>query len=168
MRVGSGVAAFALVTGLASAAAAATPPPETAHVLVQAFSFQPPAVTIAGGGAVSWTVGTDPEQHTVTPREPGAFEGSSQLFTGDTFTVTFDRAGSFEYFCSLHPNMVATVEVTIPEATPPPSPTTAPTATPPPREAPAAGEPAPDLTLVVVAAAAAVLALLVLLARRRA
>ena len=167
MRVGSGVAAFALVVGLASAAAAATPPPETAHVLVQAFSFQPPAVTIGAGGAVTWTVGTDPEQHTVTPREPGAFEGSNQLFTGDTFTVTFDRAGSFEYFCSLHPNMVASVEVTIPEATQPPSPTTAPTPTPPPAAVPSASETAPDLTLVVVAAAA-VLAVVVLLARRRA
>lgn len=167
MRVGSGVAGFALVLGLASAAAAATPPPETAQVLVQNFSFQPPAVTIAMDGTVTWTVGTDPEQHTVTPREPGAFEGSSQLFTGDTFTVTFEQPGAFEYFCSLHPNMVGTVEVTIPESTPPPSPTTAPT--PPPSEIPPAGETGPDATLIVVAAAVALgaIAMLVLLARRR-
>jgi len=168
MGVGRSIAALALSLGLASAAAAATPPSETAQVLVQGFSFQPPAVAIVTEGSVTWTVGTDPEQHTVTPREPGAFEGSDQLFTGDTFTVTFNRAGSIEYFCSLHPNMVGTVEVSVPESTVAPIPPTAPTASPPPSELPSASETAPDLTLVVVAAAAAVVALVVLLTRRRA
>jgi plastocyanin len=174
MRVGSGLAACALVLGLASAAAAATPAAETAAVLVQNFSFQPPAVTIATGGSVTWTVGTDPEQHTVTPREPGGFEGSGQLFTGDTFSVTFDRAGSFEYFCSLHPNMIGTVEVSVPPSspveTPSAVPATSPAASSPPVSPPPAGETGQSPTLLIAAGVAALgaIALVLRAARRRA
>ncbi len=33
--------------------------------------------------------------------------------TGDTFATTFDTAGTFQYFCSIHPNdMQATIIVT--------------------------------------------------------
>ncbi|MDQ2965661.1 MAG: hypothetical protein M3R57_07410, partial [Chloroflexota bacterium] len=102
-RLRPAIAGLALVLSLASIASGATPPTADANVLVQGFSFQPPEVTIAAGGSVTWTVGSDTEQHTVTPREAGAFEGSSQLFTGDTFTVTFDQPGTVEYFCSVHP-----------------------------------------------------------------
>jgi plastocyanin len=172
MRAGSAVAALGLILGLVSTASGATPPAETAAVLVQGFSFQPPEVTIAAGGNVTWTVGTDPEQHTVTPREAGAFEGSGQLFTGDTFTVTFEDAATVEYFCSLHPNMVGTVEVSVP-ATPAASvPTGAPTPTP----SPGAAAPSPTAEtgagapLLVVAAVVGLglVALVAWLARRRA
>ncbi len=170
MRAGSAVAALGLILGLASTASGATPPAETAAVLVQGFSFQPPEVTIAAGGNVTWTVGTDPEQHTVTPREAGAFEGSGQLFTGDTFTVTFEDAGTVEYFCSLHPNMVGTVEVSVP-ATPAASiPTRAPTASPGAAAPPPTAETAPTAPLLVVAAVVVLglVALVAWLARRRA
>lgn len=171
MRAASVVGAVVLSLGLAIAAFAATPPADTAAVLVQGFSFQPPAVSIVAGGSVTWTVGTDPEQHTVTPREQGAFEGSGQLFTGDTFTVTFDQPGVVEYFCSLHPNMVGTVEVAAAAtATPATLPTASPAVSSEPGEPPPAGDTAPNPTLLVVAAVLGlgVIALLALFARRRA
>lgn len=169
MRVGTSLAALALILGLASAAFGATPA-ETADVLVQNFSFQPPAVTIAAGGAVTWTVGTDPEQHTVTPREPGSFEGSGHLFTGDTFTVTFEQPGTVEYFCSLHPTMVGTVEVSV-APTPVasvsvPAPTASPVAGVP---APAGdGGPGPQLLIAAIVVGLGMVALGIWLARRRA
>lgn len=171
MRTLTSLAALVLIVGLASPAAGAVPSP-TAAVLVQDFSFQPPAVSIVAGGSVTWTLGTDPEQHTVTPREAGAFEGSGQLFTGDTFTVTFEQPGTIEYFCTLHPAMVGTVEVSAPAATATPAalPTQSPASSPAVGEPGPAGQPASDLTLLVVAAVLGLglIALLALLARRRA
>jgi plastocyanin len=177
MRVGSIVAALALILGVAWTASAATPPAAEADVLVERFSFQPPEVTVASGGSVTWTIGSDPEQHTVTPREAGTFEGSGQLFTGDTFTVTFDQPGRFEYFCSLHPNMVGAVEVLLPATPAASAPTRTPAATaeaspgaragaaqPPPAAEPGSGLP---LLAVVTTLGLAVAALVAWLARRR-
>lgn len=167
MRAGRSIAALAVILGLAGPASGATPPTETADVLVENFSFQPPAVSIVAGGSVTWTVGSDPEQHTVTPREAGAFEGSGQLFTGDTFTVTFEEPGTVEYFCSLHPTMVGTVEVSAPTAAvPTPTPTPSPGADVP----PPAGETASALPLLLVAVVVGlgVIALIAWLSRRRA
>lgn len=162
--------ALALMLGLASTASGATPAAEAADVLVQNFSFQPPAVSIVAGGSVTWTVGSDPEQHTVTPREPGSFEGSGHLFTGDTFTVTFEQPGTVEYFCSLHPTMVGTVEVSV-APTPVasvsvPAPTASPVAGVP---APAGdGGPGPQLLIAAALVGLAAVALVAWLARRRA
>ncbi|MEX2011175.1 MAG: plastocyanin/azurin family copper-binding protein [Chloroflexota bacterium] len=170
MRVGTTLAALLLILGLAATAFGATPPAETAAVLVQGFSFQPPAVSIAAGGSVTWTVGSDSEQHTVTPRGAGEFEGSGQLFTGDTFTVTFDESGTVEYFCSLHPNMTGTVEVSVPPtpvaSAPPPIPPASPGAVAP----PPAGGTGSSAQLLVVAAVVGLglVAVVAWLARRRA
>ena len=167
MRVGTSLAALALILGLATTASAATAPAEAA-VLVQGFSFQPAAVTIAAGGSVTWTVGSDPEQHTVTPREPGEFDGSGQLFTGDTFTVTFEQPGTVEYFCSLHPNMTGSVDVTVPPtpvaSDPAPAPTSSPVALPPASEAGSG----PQVPIVAIVVGLGLLAAVLLLARRRA
>jgi plastocyanin len=167
MRAGRSIAALAVILGLAGPASGATPPAAEAAVLVQGFAFQPPDVRIAAGGSVTWTLGSDPEQHTVTPREAGAFEGSGQLFTGDTFTVTFEEPGTVEYFCSLHPTMVGTVEVSVPAA---PVPTATPTASPGAGVPPPAGETGSGLPLPVLAAVLGlgVVALVAWLARRRA
>lgn len=85
-------------------------------VLVEAFAFAPSAVTIPTGASVTWTIGTDPEQHTVTPTDDSAFAGSGQLFTGDTFSVRFETAGAFGYLCTLHPFMTGTVTVVAAES----------------------------------------------------
>ncbi len=85
-------------------------------VLVEAFAFAPSAVTIPTGASVTWTIGTDPEQHTVTPTDDSAFAGSGQLFTGDTFNVRFETAGAFDYLCTLHPFMTGTVTVVAAES----------------------------------------------------
>jgi plastocyanin len=169
MRAVRCLAALALILSVSSPASGATPPAETADVLVQGFSFQPPAVNIVAGGSVTWTVGTDPEQHTVTPREPGAFEGSGHLFTGDTFTVTLDQPGTVEYFCSLHPTMVGTVEVSVPPTPAASVLAPAPTASPVASVPPSAGEagPGPPLLIAAIVVGLVAVALFAWLARRR-
>jgi plastocyanin len=65
-------------------------------------------VTVAAGETVTWShEGGLP--HTVTA-EDGAFD-SGDLSGGDTFSHTFEEAGSFPYVCSIHPDMTGTVEV---------------------------------------------------------
>ncbi len=82
---------------------------DTARVEIQAHGFSAPTLTVKAGTTVTWT-NLDDDAHTVTSdantfRSPG-------LDTGETFSYTFTRAGTFEYFCSLHPLMTGKVVVT--------------------------------------------------------
>ena len=47
--------------------------------------------------------------HTVAAMD-GTFH-SQALDTEDKFSFTFDKAGTFEYFCSLHPQMIGKIIV---------------------------------------------------------
>ena len=82
---------------------------DTARVEIQAHGFSAPTLTVKAGTTVTWT-NRDDDAHTVTStantfRSPG-------LDTGETFTYTFTRPGTYEYFCSLHPLMTGKVVVT--------------------------------------------------------
>lgn len=77
-------------------------------VAIGDFFFDPEMTSVAVGDTVTWTHEGD-ITHNVTARD-GSF-ASDNLRVGETFTHTFDTAGSFEYRCTLHGQMVATVEV---------------------------------------------------------
>jgi plastocyanin len=75
-----------------------------AAVTIDNFSFSPTTLTVKRGTTVVWT-NKDDDVHTVKSDEgPQAFK-SSALDTGDSFTVTFDKAGTYQYICSIHPHM---------------------------------------------------------------
>ena len=92
------------------------------------------------GDTIVWTQ-QHQTTHTTTSGTPGNLDGiwdSEFLNNGQTFSFTFTEAGTFPYFCTIHPSMRATVTVTegdsaapSPTATPTPMPT--PSATPTPR-----------------------------------
>jgi plastocyanin/sugar lactone lactonase YvrE len=149
----------ALLVGLAALGGGAGPgdaaqPGAPAAVTIQNFAFTPAALQVTRGTTVVWTQ-RDMVSHTVTSGTPGgagagAVFGSGNLSLGQTFSFTFMTAGSYAYFCSIHPYMTAAVQVTdsapatpAPSATPTPPPTAspAPTATPSPTPAPAAVAP---------------------------
>ena len=78
--------------------------------------FIPSPVTIEAGETVTWdnTEGTTP--HTATSGGPGgddqgAVWDSSLIMTGQSFSFTFDTAGTYDYFCMVHPWMEGTVIV---------------------------------------------------------
>ncbi|MEX2550745.1 MAG: plastocyanin/azurin family copper-binding protein [Nitriliruptoraceae bacterium] len=79
-----------------------------ATVTIRDFSFEPDALAIQVGDTVTWTHEGD-LTHNVTARD-GSF-ASENLGTGQTFTHTFTEAGSFEYRCTLHGQMIATLDV---------------------------------------------------------
>ena len=63
------------------------------------------------GDTVTFT-NSDAFAHTVTSKKDQAFEFASGKFKdGETFDLTFDEAGTFAYFCEIHPTMRATVIV---------------------------------------------------------
>jgi len=76
--------------------------------------FVPSMVTIDVGGEVTWE-NNDTAAHTVTSGTPtggpdGHFD-SSLVMAGSSFSHTFDAAGTFDYFCMVHPWMAGTVIV---------------------------------------------------------
>jgi plastocyanin len=82
--------------------------PETIEVKIDNFSFGPAALTIPAGTTVTWT-NRDDIPHTVVSTE-GAFK-SKVLDTDEKFSFTFSKAGTYPYFCSIHPKMTGKVIV---------------------------------------------------------
>jgi plastocyanin len=72
------------------------------------FSYSPPMLVVAPGTTVTWT-NADDDVHTVVDKER-KFK-SAALDTNDTFSQTFTAPGEYDYFCSLHPQMVGKVIV---------------------------------------------------------
>ncbi|MGH2560746.1 MAG: cupredoxin domain-containing protein [Thermomicrobiales bacterium] len=79
-----------------------------AAVSIANFAFDPSSIDVAAGATVTWT-NDDVAPHTVTA-DDGSFD-SGTLEPGDSFSFTFDAPGSFSYFCAIHPNMTASVNV---------------------------------------------------------
>ena len=108
-------AAAALVLSAPVQATAADPSPQLAAaapatVTIDNFAFSPPLLTVAPGTTVTWD-NKDEEPHTVTSADGGITFKSPALDTDDKFTFTFDKPGTYKYFCSIHPHMVGTIEV---------------------------------------------------------
>jgi plastocyanin len=100
---------LAVVMGLAVVAVGAQAfGGRSVDVGIKEFKFAPAALEIPRGTTVTW-VNHDEETHTITSTT-GAFT-SRGLGNDETFTQTFARPGSYEYFCALHPKMRATVIV---------------------------------------------------------
>jgi len=76
--------------------------------------FIPSTVVITVGGTVTWE-NTDTAAHTSSSGTPvdgpdGVFD-SSLIMAGGSFSHTFDTAGTYDYFCMVHPWMEGTVIV---------------------------------------------------------
>jgi plastocyanin len=80
----------------------------TTEVKIDNFSFSPATLEIKAGTRVTWT-NADDIPHTVVSDEK-IFK-SKALDTGEKFSFTFEKSGTYLYFCSLHPKMTAKVVV---------------------------------------------------------
>jgi len=77
-------------------------------VTIDNFTFSPKDLTVAVGTTVKF-VNHDDIPHTVV--EKNLSFRSKALDTDDTYSYTFATAGSFDYFCGLHPHMVGKIIV---------------------------------------------------------
>jgi plastocyanin len=83
-------------------------PATEVKVKIDNFSFTPSTITVPAGTTVRWTNGDD-IPHTVVSNEK-TFK-SKVLDTDQEFTFTFDKPGTYSYFCSIHPHMTGKVVV---------------------------------------------------------
>ncbi len=74
------------------------------------FSFGPSTLTVAVGTTVTWTNRDDIPHTVASSDDPKAFK-SKVLDTDEKFSFTFTKAGTYPYFCSIHPKMTAKVVV---------------------------------------------------------
>ena len=75
-------------------------------VTIQGYAFQPQSITIDKGGTVTWT-----NQDSVVHDVKFSDAESPDLKKGGTYSRTFDKAGTFDYICEIHPTMKGTVIV---------------------------------------------------------
>lgn len=91
------------------------------EVTMTAHAFEPATITIQAGESVAWR-NTSSEQHTVTADESALPDGADYFSSGDAadeaaanddlsgelidvgqeFTFTFDKPGTYAYYCILH------------------------------------------------------------------
>jgi plastocyanin len=100
------IAGAGVVTSAHASAAGDTT--AVSEVTLANFTMSPKTVTVAVGTSVRWT-NADDIPHTVVS-EDHTFK-SKVMDTDERFTFTFSKAGTYKYFCSIHPHMTGTVIV---------------------------------------------------------
>lgn len=86
-----------------------TPVSSVVTVSIKNFAFNPSMVTVKAGTKVTW-VNNDSAPHTVTS-DSGNLLNSGTLLPGQSFSFTFNTAGTVSYHCNIHPMMKAAVVV---------------------------------------------------------
>ena len=81
---------------------------QTAEVRVDNFTFGPQTLTVPVDTTVTW-VNRDDIPHVIVSND-GVFK-SKALDTDDKFSFTFTKAGTYPYFCGIHPKMVGKIVV---------------------------------------------------------
>ena len=95
----------------AAGEAACAPSSETGTVTgtMSGFAFNPAAITAGVGDVITWT-NNDSAGHTATVKSDPTCT-TDTLASGATGSIVFNTAGSYEFFCKIHPNMTGTIEV---------------------------------------------------------
>jgi plastocyanin len=97
----------------ASAAAGACAPSGTAgtvSVKIANFAFDPQTISAKVGDTVTWT-NNDSVQHTATVKSDATCT-TPPISGGASSGITFTKAGTYDYFCKIHPTMTGKIEVT--------------------------------------------------------
>ena len=99
-----------LGVGQKSSAALAQDKASSLEVKIDNFSFGPASLTVSVGTTVTWT-NRDDIPHTVVSTDDAKTFKSKVLDTDEKFSFTFNKAGTYPYFCSIHPKMTGKVIV---------------------------------------------------------
>jgi len=97
-----------LFAGLPGVTANDQPSAANAAVKIDNFAFGPQTITVPVGVTVTWT-NSDDIPHTAVSTD-GVFK-SKVMDTDEKFSYTFSKAGTYPYFCSIHPRMTGKIVV---------------------------------------------------------
>jgi len=113
------------------------------EVMIENYAYSPASLEVSVGDTVTW-MNMDTAPHTVTVTSgPEKFD-SGNLQKGESFSYTFKKAGTYAYYCAVHPDMKAGVTVKgASEPTPIPTPTEPTPTEPAPTPTPTPTHPAP-------------------------
>ena len=81
---------------------------KSTEVRVDNFTFAPDTLAVPVNSTVTW-VNKDDIPHVIASRD-GVFK-SKALDTEQKYSYTFTKAGTYPYYCSMHPKMVGKVLV---------------------------------------------------------
>ena len=101
--------AFAVGMAVCCAVYVALAEPSETRIAIDNFTFKPANMTVRAGTRIVWE-NNDDIPHSLVETQ-GKFH-SPALDTEDKFGFTFNQAGTFDYFCGLHPHMTGKVVVT--------------------------------------------------------
>jgi len=114
---GLGLVAFAALVACGQASTTASTAPaaagaKAATVTYKSFAVSPATLTVSPGAVITWK-NEDGTTHTVTSGKPGTKTDliDKQVPGSTTVTLTLDKAGSFDFFCSFHNSMVTHIDV---------------------------------------------------------
>jgi plastocyanin len=85
-----------------------TPVTGVTRMNMQHFAYQMANIQVRVGTTVTWT-NQDSVPHSVTFKN--GMMDSGPIYQGQSFNYTFNTSGTYQYYCSVHPYMVATVTV---------------------------------------------------------
>jgi len=83
------------------------PETEGPSVVIEDLAFEPETLEIEAGDTVTWRWNDGAVTHDVS-----GDDFQSEVMSEGTFQHRFDESGTYEYVCTLHPNMTGTIEVT--------------------------------------------------------
>jgi amicyanin len=78
------------------------------HMNMQNFAYQMANIQVRVGTTVTWT-NQDSVPHSITFKN--GMKDSGLLSQGQSFSYMFNTPGTYQYYCTVHPYMVATVTV---------------------------------------------------------
>ncbi len=118
-HLNTGTLAFVLFVALALLSTMRGKEPETresapakatkTEVVIGNFNFSPKTFTVPVGATVTWS-NHDNVPHVVTSADD-QFKKSPSLKAGQSFSNIFVTAGTYSYFCSIHPRMTGKIIV---------------------------------------------------------
>ena len=108
LAMAAAVVSFPAIHRTSAQANEGNKPPQAVAIAIDNFKFGVVSLEVATGTTVTWT-NRDDVPHTVVSSTK-VFK-SPPLDTGEAFSYTFKSAGTFEYYCSMHPRMTGKIVV---------------------------------------------------------
>jgi plastocyanin len=98
----------ASTTAASTTTTAATASGEATVVAVD-FAFSPKDLKVTSGTKVTWTNNDSATHQIVSKGDP--FPGDGTIDSGESYSVTFDTPGTYDYFCGIHNSMTGSIVV---------------------------------------------------------